>query len=81
MDPVLARLAELRALGVVKATFHADGSLASAEFGPEVLPEKQEDQTQRNAVAKRLEQDRRNARRALALGSSGGPVRRVDAEV
>jgi len=35
MTDMLTRLRELRAEGVVKATFHPDGSVASVEFGPE----------------------------------------------
>jgi hypothetical protein len=44
-------LDELKAKGVARATFHADGSLASVEFGP--LTSDSDDEQHDNPIPKR----------------------------
>ncbi len=71
----------MRTVGATEATWDPNGKLLSLKLGPApVEPDEDEDETQ--SSRKKLSADAqvtaaRNERRRIALGASGGPVRRV----
>ncbi len=62
----------MRANGIVEACFSTEGHLISAKLGPLAVADDTED-TQQSLTPAQLS---REERRRVALGSSGGPVRR-----
>lgn len=70
----------MRSVGAVEASWHPDGTIASLKLGaaPVAVSEDEADDVpvkRKSAEARVIEL--RNERRRIALGASGGPVRRV----
>jgi len=71
----------MRAVGATEASWSPDGTLTSLKLGPEPVETIDEDDDTQSS-RKKLSADAReiasrNERRRIALGASGGPVRRV----
>lgn len=68
----------MRSVGAIEATWATDGGLLSLKLGPAPpVADEDEDHPVKPRTAEAIQRELRENRRRIALGASGGPVRRL----